>query len=209
MTTFKAVLLGEGRVGKTSIGMKWCEGTFDAKRGSTVKAALITKSVETSRGLIEVNLWDTAGQEEYHAVAPIYYKGAHAALLVYSVTDEKSFDRIVQWHRELSQIVSDVKVVVVANKIDLASQRVIPSSRGVEYAQSIGCNHFEVSAKTGEGIEMLFKYLTEELAKKISTTKSGVRRGKRGLAVVSGEPEPETNTVQINQQTNEGKSGCC
>ena len=81
------MLLGEG---KTSIGMKWCEGTFDAKRGSTAKAALITKS----RGLIEVNLWDTAGQEEYHAVAPIY----HAALLVYSVTDEKSFDRMVQWH---------------------------------------------------------------------------------------------------------------
>ena len=219
MNSFKAVFLGEGRVGKTSIGTKFCQGTFDASQRSTVKAGLFTKQVETSRGMIQLNLWDTAGQEEYHAVAPIYYKGAQAAILCYSVTDEKSFDRMVQWHRELSQIAGDVKVVVVANKIDLASQRVIPSSRGVEYAQSIGCNHFEVSAKTGEGIDMLFKFLTEELAKTISSQGSGKAGGGRGrkgrLVVVEGNAPQEqeqqqqpANTVSLENKERQNKEGC-
>lgn len=216
MNSFKAVFLGEGRVGKTSIGTKFCQGTFDASQRSTVKAGLFTKQVETSHGLIQLNLWDTAGQEEYHAVAPIYYKGAQAAILCYSVTDEKSFDRMVQWHRELSQIAGDVKVVVVANKIDLASQRVIPSSRGVEYAQSIGCNHFEVSAKTGEGIEMLFKYLTEELAKSMApASRPGRGRKGRSLVVVEGggseqtsQSQSQSQSVDINSGNQQKEGGC-
>jgi small GTP-binding protein len=115
--------------------------------------------------MIELNLWDTAGQEEYHAVAPIYYKNAQAALLVYSVVNDTSFDRMVQWHAELRQILgSSVKIFVVANKIDMPGRQ-IPPARGVEYANSIGCNHFEVSAKTGEGLDMLFRCVTEALVK--------------------------------------------
>jgi small GTP-binding protein len=165
MRSFKAVLLGEGRVGKTSIGLKYTQGTFDPRRASTVQAGFYSKKVETSQGMIELNLWDTAGQEEYHAVAPIYYKNAQAALLVYSVVHDTSFDRMVQWHAELRQILGNsVKIFVVANKIDLPGRQVSPA-RGVEYANSIGCNHFEVSAKTGEGLDMLFRCVTEALVK--------------------------------------------
>lgn len=210
MNVFKAVFLGEGRVGKTSIGLKWSEGTFDPQRRSTVQAGLYTKRVDTSKGMIEVNLWDTAGQEEYHAVAPIYYKNSHAAILVYSVTDERSFERMVQWHRELSQIAGDVKIVVAANKIDLAKDRVIPTSRGVEYAQSIGCMHFEVSAKTGEGIEMLFKYLTEELAKSNTGVRAAARRGKRGALVVSEEAQATSSRSTVDLQGgNQAEGGDC
>ena len=172
MNSYKAVFLGEGRVGKTSIGLKWSRNEFDPQRKSTVQAGLYTKKVETSMGIIELNLWDTAGQEEYHAVAPIYYKGAQAALLVYSVVDQKSFDRIIQWHKELTQ--------------------------GVEFAQSIGCNHFEVSAKTGEGIDMLFRYLTETLVKTVKPNSKQTPRGRKGFQVVDAEEKPE-----------EEKGGCC
>jgi small GTP-binding protein len=203
-TAYKVVVLGEGRVGKTSISHKWCSGTFDPRQTSTTQAGLQTKTVHTSRGVVDINLWDTAGQEVYHAIAPIYYKGAHAALLVYSVIDEASFDRMVQWRLELVQILgSSVKIIMVANKIDLTSQRVIPSSKGVEFAKSIGCQHFEVSAKTGEGIDMLFRFLTEELVKSSKTDASPVNRGRgRGLQVSQG-------TEQAVASSSHGGSGCC
>ncbi|KAH0790788.1 Ras-related protein Rab-21 [Histomonas meleagridis] len=194
MNSYKAVFLGEGRVGKTSIGLKWSRGEFDPQRKSTVQAGLYSKKVETSKGMIELHLWDTAGQEEFHAIAPIYYKEAQAALLVYSVVDQRSFERMVQWHKELRQIRGDeVKIVVVANKIDMVNDRVIPSQKGIEYARSIGCNHFEVSAKTGEGIDMLFRYLTETL---VSTTKANTNRptkGRKGLMVLEAEETQEDN----------------
>ena len=198
---FKIVFLGEGRVGKTSIGLKWCEGSFDPQRRSTVQAGFYTKNVESSQGLVEINLWDTAGQEEYHAVAPIYYKDSQAAILVFSVVDQISFDKIVQWHNELINLRGDsVKIVVVANKIDLVDQRVIPYNKGEDYARSINCQYFEVSARTGQGIPALFQYLVEQLVS-IPQKRSNQAASKRALMIID---EPEEQKPQQNQN-----SGCC
>jgi small GTP-binding protein len=130
MRSFKAVLLGEGRVGKTSIGLKYTQGIFDPHRKSTIQAGFYSKKCESSQGQIELNLWDTAGQEEYHAVAQIYYKNAQAALLVDSVVEDTSFERMVRWHGELRQILGNaVKIFVVANKIDLPNRQITPARR--------------------------------------------------------------------------------
>ena len=157
-----------------------------------------------------MHLWDTAGQEEYHAVAPIYYKDAQAALLVYDVTNQISFDRMVQWHRELTQIRGDqVKIVCVANKIDLSDKRVIPASKGAQFAQSIGCPHFEVSAKTGEGIDMLFRHLTETLVKS-SPQRAPVhpnKRGGRAVKLIVQEAEDEENRLNQEKGANAAAAG--
>lgn len=193
----KVVLLGEGRVGKTSIGTKWMSGTFDPGRKKTVQAAFFENKVHTSTGVVNLQVWDTAGQEEFHAIAPIYYKDSQAALLVYSVTDQASFERMVKWRNELQSARGDsVLIICVANKIDMVSQRVVTSQQGQDYAKSINCQHFEVSAKTGEGIDPLFKYLAEQLearAKKQSGKSSG---GKRPMA------------IQIIDEPEQNQSGC-
>jgi small GTP-binding protein len=200
MRSFKAVLLGEGRVGKTSIGLKYTQGTFDPRRTQTIQAGFYSKRVETSKGMIELNLWDTAGQEEYHAVAPIYYKNAQAALLVYSVVEETSFDRMVQWYAELRQILgNNVKIFVVANKIDLPGRQISPG-KGVEYAASIGCNHFEVSAKTGEGLDMLFRAVMEALVKE--------REGEMGQTTRKAKPRGQLLVVEA-EEKKETEEGCC
>jgi small GTP-binding protein len=201
MRSYKLVLLGEGRVGKSSIGIKYTQGTFDPARPPTVQAAFFTKKVETSKGFVELSLWDTAGQEEYHAVAPIYYKNSHAALLVYSVVNETSFDRMRHWNQELHQILgSSVKIFVVANKIDLPG-RITTSSQGVQYANSIGCRHFEVSAKTGEGLDLLFRCVAESLVEESqagekAAAKKPPRKG--SLLIIGEKEEPATS-----------ESGCC
>ena len=200
--SYKVVLLGDGRVGKSSIGNKWQNDTFDPQRKSTVAAAFFRKSVFVNGKAIDIQLWDTAGQEEYHSLAPIYFKDAQAAILVFSVTDATSFDRMMQWKNELAMSRGEnIKLIIAANKIDLQSQRVISPQQGIDFARKVGCQIYEVSAKTGEGIEMLFQALANILSEiPLNKSHSSRRQGKVGLQVVNGEEE-------VKPQTND-KSGC-
>jgi small GTP-binding protein len=201
MAAFKIVFLGEGRVGKTSIGRRWSEDRFDANTRSTVAAAFFQKTVTTKSGkAINIMLWDTAGQEEFHSLAPIYYKDAHAALLVFSVVDRTSYDRMVQWRNELlSSRGDDVKFVVVGNKIDV-KDRVIATEMGEQFARAHNAQYFEVSAKTGQGIDLLFVHVAELLAKlpiRSGPSLATKRISKVGIQIVNG----EENTSP--------KNGCC
>lgn len=198
MKAIKAVFLGEGRVGKTSIGQRWQNNSFDSQQKSTVAAGTFSKTLDTPAGLVDFNIWDTAGQEEFHALAPMYYKDAQIAILVYSVTDQTSFERMVRWHGELTNLLGDkVFIVVVANKIDMRKERVVQSSAGMEYAMSIGCQHFEVSAKTGEGIDLLFRYLNNIVSDIAKNMKSGRKKeGKMHIDVTD-------------QSAKQESGGCC
>ena len=200
--SYKVVLLGEGRVGKSSIGNKWQSGTFDPQRRSTVAAAMFQKSVMFQGKNIDIVLWDTAGQEEYHSLAPIYFKDAQAAILVYSVTDSTSFDRMMQWKNELVMSRGEnIKLIIAANKIDMVSQRVISPQQGSDFAKKVGCPLFEVSAKTGEGIEMLFYELAKVLYSIPQKSHGARRQGKVGLQVINGAEEAKENS--------QDKKGCC
>ena len=200
MKSVKAVFLGEGRVGKTSIGLRWQNGEFDSKQISTIQAGTFSKVIETHSGPVDLRIWDTAGQEQYHAIAPIYYKDAQIAFLVYSIVDQKSFERMVQWHDELTTLRGDqVLIVLVANKIDMAKERVVPTADGMNYAVSIGCEQFEVSAKTGEGFDLLFRYIALQIPKILSKTGTP-SKGKKGKMELQIQEGPT--------QTSD-KGGCC
>jgi small GTP-binding protein len=194
---FKVVFLGEGRVGKTSIGKRWAEDTFDSATRSTVAAGCFEKTVTSKDGkMLKIVLMDTAGQEEYHSLAPIYYKDAHAALLVFSIIDEAGFHRMQQWKNELiASRGPDIKIIVVGNKLDLAKNRVIQQDAANQFAQSIKSQYFEVSAKTGQGIDLLFAHLAEILAK-LPQPESGAgqkRASRVGIQIVNGDEEPQRN----------------
>ena len=201
MKSIKAVFLGEGRVGKTSIGLRWYKGEFDSKQISTVQAGTFSKVLDTSAGPVELKIWDTAGQEEFHAITPIYYKDAQIAFLVYSIIDQKSFDRMVQWHTELTTLRGDqVLIVLVANKTDMGKERVVSTTDGMNFANSIGCQQFEVSAKTGEGLDLLFRYITMQIPKLLAKNDGHGTKGKRGKMDIQ---------VSESQTPNANKEGCC
>jgi small GTP-binding protein len=202
MANFKVVLLGEGRVGKTSIGRRWTEDRFEQTVRSTVAAAYFQKVVTTKGGRsFMIHLWDPAGQEEFHSLTPIYYKDSQAAILVFAVTDDSSFDRMTKWKNELLQTRgNDIKLVVVANKIDLEKERVVSRERGEEFARTVRAEYFEVSAKTGLGIDRVFSHLADLLATFPVPTGPSHKRGRAGLQVVS-ENRPVEETGK--------KGGCC
>ncbi|EPB79761.1 Ras family protein [Ancylostoma ceylanicum] len=132
---FKVVLLGEGAVGKSSLLMRYVENKFSPRHISTIQASFQSKQVDIDGAHITLNIWDTAGQEKYHALGPIYYRGSQGALLIYDITDQRSFDRAKVWLKELQRALGDsVVLMIVGNKFDLERNRTVP----LEEAQDHG-----------------------------------------------------------------------
>ncbi|EYB84557.1 hypothetical protein Y032_0314g2231 [Ancylostoma ceylanicum] len=157
---FKVVLLGEGAVGKSSLLMRYVENKFSPRHISTIQASFQSKQVDIDGAHITLNIWDTAGQEKYHALGPIYYRGSQGALLIYDITDQRSFDRAKVWLKELQRALGDsVVLMIVGNKFDLERNRTVPLEEAQEYASSMGAMYEETSAKEDIGIAQAFEKL--------------------------------------------------
>lgn len=163
---FKLVLLGNASVGKTSIIGRFTRDEFTEFEEPTIGASFLTKRLPLDDGsTVKFDLWDTAGQERYKSLAPMYYKGAAAALVVFDVTSAESFEGAKDWVRELQQNAPPSIVIALAgNKIDLSPRRV-STEQGKELAQRHSLMYFEVSAKTGEHVQEAFQELGKRLPK--------------------------------------------
>ena len=176
---YKICLLGEGRVGKTSILLRYVREVFDDRQASTLTASCLDKTVPLGGGeSARVTIWDTAGQERFHALGPLYYRDADGALLVYDITDEASFRRVQDWVRELRKMLGDdIAIAICGNKADMEKARNVSAKDVLDYCASIGGSHHLTSAKLGTGIQEAFA----ELLKRASRTR-GARRGARQCA---------------------------
>ena len=160
MSTHKVVFLGDMSTGKTSIMMRFIENEFKAKTHSTIGATFSIKTIMVDGKGYDLQIWDTAGHERFRSLAPMYYRNASAAILVFDVTDEASFDRVQYWADDLSKNgPEDVHVVVVANKIDLPQDMRVDREKAESYCKKKGLPYFETSAKTGEIFEKVFSSL--------------------------------------------------
>jgi hypothetical protein len=101
----KVVLLGEGRVGKTSLVLRFCKDTYSESQAPTIQASFLDKTVSLGDSRVNLAIWDTAGQERFHALGPIYYRDADSALLVFDITDPDSFIKVKSWVKELRKMV--------------------------------------------------------------------------------------------------------
>ena len=159
---FKVVILGEGRVGKTSILLRYTKGEYDEHQISTLQASYLDKRLMVSGVGVHLSIWDTAGQERFHALGPIYYRDADAALLVYDITDKESFSKVQKWVKELRKIVGqDIIIVIAGNKIDLEKQKNVPEDEARNYAATVEASHFYTSAKSNKGLEEVFLDLSK------------------------------------------------
>lgn len=168
---FKIVVLGEGRVGKTSLTLKFVENRFDDGQESTINANFLTKSISVGGKTGTFNIWDTAGQEKFSALAAIYYRNATGAIVVYDITERSSFDRVVGWVKELRKMADPgIAIIIAGNKCDLEADRRITEEEATRYADSMGAKHFNTSAKTGHGVKELFNELAKQVLKNVETS---------------------------------------
>uniref|UniRef100_A0A8D1DT85 RAB5C, member RAS onco family n=2 Tax=Sus scrofa TaxID=9823 RepID=A0A8D1DT85_PIG len=123
---FKLVLLGESAVGKSSLVLRFVKGQFHEYQESTIGAAFLTQTVCLDDTTVKFEIWDTAGQERYHSLAPMYYRGAQAAIVVYDITNTDTFARAKNWVKELQRQASpNIVIALAGNKADLASKRAV------------------------------------------------------------------------------------
>ena len=165
----KIVLLGDSSVGKSSIVNRYINHRFFEYNESTVGAAFFTKHIIHNDRDIILDIWDTAGQERYNSLLPMYYRGAKAAIIVYDVTDNKSFDKAKHWFQEMSRILADIIIILVGNKIDLLQQNISPHYDLKDFKNRPNTFCIDVSAKDNINIDTIFEHITNNLAPPVIT----------------------------------------
>ena len=166
---YKLIFLGDQSVGKSCILNRFMNDTFTEEYQATIGLDFQSKNVQIDNQDIHLLLYDTAGQEKFRALIPMYTRDANIILLVYDVTSKDSFLHLSDWLRDLTNVKKEeVIFAVVGNKTDLDDRREVNSNEGENYAKEHDFIFAEVSAKTGDGIEKLFDVILKEMLKKKS-----------------------------------------
>ena len=163
---YRVVLLGKQATGKTCIIAQFINGSFDPGTISSLTAQFIRKTIQfADERNITLDIWDTAGQEKYKALAKIYYKDAKVVILVYDITDESSFIEMKEFWYEQVKLYGkkDVIFAVAANKNDLEEDRKISDEEGRKFANEIGAIFASTSAKSASGIQALFDNVGQKI----------------------------------------------
>lgn len=181
----KLVLLGDQGVGKSSIALRYVRGEFTENSEATIGAAFLTQTTTVSNQSIKFDIWDTAGQERYKSLAPMYYRGAQAAVIVYDITSQKSFNKAIDWVKELQQQANAQIVMVLAgNKADMAAEkRSVSREVASAFAEEHNLLFTESSAKTGMCVGDIFMSIAQSMVQKngnqIPENPKGVKLGKK------------------------------
>ncbi|KAH8273766.1 ras-related protein Rab-10 [Drosophila bipectinata] len=170
---FKLLLIGDSGVGKTCILFRFSDDAFTSTFISTIGIDFKIKTVELQGKKIKLQIWDTAGQERFHTITTSYYRGAMGIMLVYDITNEKSFENIVKWLRNIDEHANeDVEKMILGNKCDMTDKRVVNKERGEAIAREHGIRFMETSAKSNTNIEEAFCELAQAILDKTSGRES-------------------------------------
>mmetsp|Transcript_84238 Transcript_84238/g.235040 ORF Transcript_84238/g.235040 Transcript_84238/m.235040 type:complete len:238 (+) Transcript_84238:85-798(+) len=198
---FKLVLLGDASVGKSSILTRFLQNKFSDGIETTVGAAFSTKTIESRNRQVKFEIWDTAGQERFRSLAPMYYRGASGAVVVYDQTNSVTFERAQEWVRQVMQTSTNPNIVIAlaANKMDLG-ERVVSLEKAEAFAEREGLLLMETSAKTGKNVARLFETIAEHLPDEPFVPEQ------RGLVVGTATNAGVAGTLAPQEQK---KGGCC
>lgn len=186
---------------------------------STIQATYLDKRLNVGKRSVKLMIWDTAGQERFHSLAPLYYRDANGALLVYDITDRDSFTKVRHWVKELRKIVGKQIVLVIAgNKSDMEKKRQVDEAEAEQYAQSVGAVHIPTSAKTGKNVEQAFLEITKGMLKQnrseneSSAASSGAASSSSSSssAATSSAASSQRGFVTISKEADQpARGGCC
>ncbi|KAF9160590.1 GTP-binding protein of the rab/ypt [Actinomortierella ambigua] len=151
-----------------SLVLRFVKDQFDDYRESTIGAAFLTQTVSLDdNATVKFEIWDTAGQERYKAcqsLAPMYYRNANCAVVVYDITQASSLEKAKSWVKELQrQADPNIVIALAGNKNDLSARRVVTTEEAQAYASEAGLLFFETSAKTSHNVQELFYSIAKKM----------------------------------------------
>lgn len=165
---FKLVIIGDSGVGKSNIFTRFIQDEFNTESRTTIGVEFSAKTVTIRNKVIKTQVWDTAGQDRFRALARSYYRGAVGALLVYDISSYDSFKNIHKWLDEVKEYADEnLVVLLIGNKSDLEEIRAVKTEEGTAFAESQGIGFLETSAKSNLHIEEAFTRLVGEVVEKL------------------------------------------
>ncbi|XP_061044679.1 ras-related protein Rab-8A [Eubalaena glacialis] len=171
---FKLLLIGDSGVGKTCVLFRFSEDAFNSTFISTIGIDFKIRTIELDGKRIKLQIWDTAGQERFRTITTAYYRGAMGIMLVYDITNEKSFDNIRNWIRNIEEHASaDVEKMILGNKCDVNDKRQVSKERGEKLALDYGIKFMETSAKANINVENAFFTLARDIKAKMDKKLEG------------------------------------
>lgn len=195
---YKILLLGSSAVGKSSLLLRFADDTFKDNQISTIGVDWKIRTVELDGKQIKLQLWDSAGQERFRTIASSYYRGAHAVVVVFDLTDVKSFEAIESWLEEIGEHAPTVRKILIGNKSDLIDERAIEEADARAFAKENGMQYMETSAKNADNVTESFLVMTREIYESTGDTPI-TPRGDGGISL----------RIPAGSAVKEASSGCC
>uniref|UniRef100_A0A3Q3VU11 Ras-related protein Rab-13 n=1 Tax=Mola mola TaxID=94237 RepID=A0A3Q3VU11_MOLML len=162
---FKLLLIGDSGVGKTCLIIRFAEDNFNSTYISTIGIDFKVKTIEVDGKKVKLQVWDTAGQERFKTITTAYYRGAMGIILVYDITDEKSFENIQNWMKSIKENASaGVSRMLLGNKCDIEAKRKVSRETGEKLAKDHSIRFFETSAKSSINVEEVSWTLTTDIS---------------------------------------------
>jgi Ras-related protein Rab-1A len=194
---FKILIIGDAATGKSSMLLRFTDDSFDDHIQSTIGVDFKVKHLDMHGKRVKLTIWDTAGQERFRTITSSYYRGAHGIIVVYDVTDQESFNNVKQWLQEIDRYACEnVNKLLVGNKCDLTTKKVVDYTTAKEYADQLGIPFLETSAKNATNVEQAFMTMAAEIKNRVGPpAPSGPQAGKVNI---ESTPVPKP-----------GGSGCC
>ena len=203
----KFVIIGDSRVGKSNILLRYMNNTFSEDFKATVGVEFGAKNLEINNKIYRIQIWDTAGQENFRSIARAYYKNSVCACIVYDISNRKSFDSIQSWIDDCTkQTPKSILLLLIGNKNDLNNKREVQYEEGAEFARKKNMIFLETSAKTGENVNDIFDLSVKQIDKNIMENKydlnnenCGIRKGLK----------TESFVLSVKESKKKKKKKCC
>ncbi|WFD30304.1 GTP-binding protein [Malassezia sp. CBS 17886] len=202
----KLLLIGDSGVGKSCLLLRFCDDAWTPSFITTIGIDFKIRTIEVGDKRVKLQIWDTAGQERFRTITTAYYRGAMGILLVFDVTDEKSFQDIRNWYKDVDQHASEgVRKILVGNKCDWEEKRAVSREQAEELANELGVTYVETSAKTNTNVDEAFFVLAGQV--KDHLVEQGITSnapGSAGAQAVGG-----ASGTGLGAGGTEKQGGCC
>ena len=202
----KYIIIGDPSVGKSNLLLRYAHDKFNEDYQATIGVEFGAKNVEINNKTFRIQIWDTAGQENFRSITRAYYKNSVCAIIVYDITNKESFNNIQNWIEDCkNQCPKTVFFVLVGNKNDLENERKVSFEEGKKFADSNDILFFESSAKTGNNVEDIFYKSAECISQRINKNVYDLESDSCGIKL--GE---ETNNIGFGiNGNNNNRYYCC